>query len=173
VGATPGSAFPARADGWSQYPCQPDHARFLDERGAQVAVQGDEEFEYQELRGTGRTRWKGTVLANHGGRMLVRRNNGYLYSLPVDFRKTQTVFKHNSYRFYISHRVEKVPSLYVHDPRGNAKIWMSPYVKLAWNRGLTEYRVREILKLAREHEEKFNVVWQTCHPDLQIESLPR
>ncbi len=149
---------------------------FFAARGAPMEIVADEEFTSPVLEGfenpivdgkpvgerTGRV-IQGKVLGEHDGRLLVRAKNGYLYSMPTQFRQPLQVFRHHDYYFFVSHQPADRACVYVHHPTGDAQIWIEPSIEVAPNSTLTPFRVGEVARVVRERESEIRAAWDRVH----------
>jgi hypothetical protein len=136
---------------------------FFGRRGAPAVLDGKERFESLDPGSGARTYISGTLVSKRNGRVIVQSNDGQLYSLPIEFRTESRIFKQGEYSFYVWFREEERVSIHAHHPTGDAKIWMLPSIELAWNHGLTRYKVDEILKIARNREADIRAAWVHYH----------
>jgi hypothetical protein len=106
---------------------------------------------------------QGKVLGEYDRRLLVRAKNGFLYSMPTQFRQPLQVFRHHDYYFFVSHQPADRACVYAHHPTGDAQIWIEPSIEVAPNSTLTPFRAGEVTRVVRERESEIRAAWDRVH----------
>lgn len=63
-----------------------------------------------------------------------------------------TIFREGEYRFFFFSREETRMHVHVHHETGEAKIWMVPEIAAADRYGLSDRRLKVVLRIVQEHE---------------------
>jgi Domain of unknown function (DUF4160) len=71
-----------------------------------------------------------------------------------------TVFRHGEYRFFFFSLEEQRVHIHVSSPRGEAKFWLEPAIKMAHNYGLEAREIRQLEKIIHEHKDKIILSWK-------------
>ena len=122
-----------------------------------------EEFAACDPRDGQGSGWRGTTLSQSGSRLTLRREDGNLFSVPVEYRKPVPVFAQEDFRFKISYRPDDRPYVQVTHPSGNAWVALDPAIELADNDGLSAPRVALVLRAVKKHEGELRSVWDQVH----------
>ncbi len=75
------------------------------------------------------------------------------------------VFRWKGYRFFFfSNEGDPLEPLHIHVQRGeaSAKIWLSPHSGVAESYGLNSTELRELIRIAEDHRELIERVWNEC-----------
>jgi hypothetical protein len=70
-----------------------------------------------------------------------------------------TIFRAGGLRFFFFSREEARLHVHAIGPDGEAKFWLEPEIALARNHGLGDKKIREALRLIREHESEIRAAW--------------
>ena len=72
-----------------------------------------------------------------------------------------TVLRKDGFRFFFFSREEPRQHVHVQDAEGEAKVWLSPTVELALNKGLKKSRLAKALRIVEENHHAFLEAWTT------------
>ncbi len=75
-----------------------------------------------------------------------------------------TVFMWKEYRFFFFSREERRAHVHIQGPDGEAKLWLEPEVDVARNHGLSEMRLREVLRVVKERRDELVTRWRDHFP---------
>jgi len=70
-----------------------------------------------------------------------------------------TIFRERGFRFLFFSREEARVHVHVQGPRGEAKFWIEPQIKLAENHGLSEKDLRVVKSIIEERENEIRSAW--------------
>ncbi len=76
---------------------------------------------------------------------------------------TPVVYRWRKYRFQFHSREESRPHLHITGPDSRAKIWLSPQVVVAYNKGVPNKDLKRILAIVKKNRDMFLKAWHAHH----------
>ncbi len=73
---------------------------------------------------------------------------------------TPSIHRWRKYRFQFHSREEDRPHIHIIGPDGKAKIWLSPQVAIAYNRGIPSKDLKRFLAIVERRHHEFLEAWE-------------